>query len=161
MAKAKKLKSKAGPPGVLEGAKVFKRDLPVALTDEESQAKGKKAAKLQDQCEEIEARLKSQGTELRAELKGKRGELRALLREVSTGEEERPVPCYERKDFNAGKVDVIRTDTGAVAETRIMDASERQEELPVPRPRKGGRKADSEGEEDEGEPGVDAPEGDE
>lgn len=127
---AKKNGRKNLPPGVPEGVNTFKRALPVELTDEEVQAKGRKAGKVQAQCEEIESRLKSQGTELRAELKGKRGELRALLHDIEQGTEDRDIVCWEQMDYNRGEVRVIRADTGKTVEARTMTPDERQEKMP-------------------------------
>jgi hypothetical protein len=136
-------RSKNLPPGVPPDVNTFKRPLPVALTDEEVQAKGRKAAKLQDQCEGIEAKLKTVGKELRDELKAKRGELRGLLHDVSNGTEDRDVLCWEQMDYNRGEVRVIRADDGKTVESRTMTPDERQEKLPIAKPQRG-RKAQQE-----------------
>lgn len=147
MAKKNGARSKNLPPGVPEGVATFKRPLPVDLTDEEVQAKGRKAAKLQDECEAIESRLKSQGKELRDDLKGKRGALRALLHDVSNGTEDRDVACWEQMDYARGEVRVIRADSGKTVEARTMSPEERQEDLPTVGGRGRGRKAQQEPEE--------------
>jgi hypothetical protein len=148
-------RSKNLPPGVPEGANTFKRPLPVALTDEEVQGKGRKAAKLQDLCEDIESKLKTAGKELRDELKAKRGELRGLLHDVSNGTEDRDVLCWEQMDYARGEVRVIRADDGKTVEGRTMTADERQEKLPMAKPQRG-RKAQREPAEDPTTNGVEA-----
>lgn len=131
-------KKRAGrklPPGVPEGANTFERPLPVALDDAELRAKGKLAAKLDDECDELDRQLKTVGKGLRDDLKMKRGQIRGLHKDITAGAEDRPVLCYEKKDFNAGLVRVVRTDTGEEVESRVMDGSERQEALPMPKGR--------------------------
>lgn len=148
------------PPGVPEGAQTFGRDLPVPLGDGELQAKGAKAAKLDDECDELTSKLKSVGKELRDDLKMKRGQIRALHKEISSGTEDRKVLCYEQKDYGKGLVRVVRTDTGVEVESRVMDAGERQEALPLPRGRasRGGKAVNGAGARDEPEEGEDAEE---
>jgi hypothetical protein len=137
----KKRAAKKLPPGVPDGANTFERHLPVPLDDAEMRAKGKLAAKLDDECDELSEKLKTVGKGLRGDLKMKRGQIRGLHKDITAGTEDRPVLCYERKDFNAGLVRVVRTDTGEEVESRVMDGSERQEALPMPKRTSRGGKA--------------------
>lgn len=122
------------------GAHTFNRELPCDLSPEESQQKGAKAAKIEQEADDLQAEIASSLKEKRADLKAKRGAVRQLLKEIAAGTEDRTVRCYEEKDFRNNEVKVIRADTGEVVERRGMDPVERQEELPTA-PKRGRRKA--------------------
>lgn len=112
-----------------EGTATYKRQLPCKITDEESQAKGSKAAKLQDQAEELQEQLNISLKDLRADIKQKRGEIRGLLKEIAAGTEDRDVVCYDDKDFRKGEIRTHRADSGEVVDRRAMTADERQETM--------------------------------
>lgn len=111
----------------IETGKPFKKTLPVELTEAELSAKGKKAAKINDVIGKLELALKELKAGKTTEINEKKTARQALLHEINSGVEDRPVECVEKRDYSKGKVEVVRTDTGVVVESRTMSAEERQQ----------------------------------
>lgn len=100
--------------------------LPCPLEPAEVLLKGKQAAQLLNEISALEEQKKATSKRLQQEADDKRGQVDKLAEEIRTGEELRPVECYERPRYGAAMVDLIRTDTAAVVRSRPMHPSERQ-----------------------------------
>jgi len=57
-------------------------------------------------------------------------EIAKLTKQVKTGLEERPVECAEIMRWPDKMVDIVRTDTGDIVESRPMRADELQNSIP-------------------------------
>lgn len=105
------------------------RNLPVKLTDTELLEFGKRLAQSSTDIHNEEERQ----TQVKAELKAKLGafetERSRLAGIVASGRENRDVSCDMVFDYSRLIVEVIRTDTKEVVETRRMTEAEQQRKL--------------------------------
>lgn len=113
-----------------ETARKFKRPLAVELTDEEKVKKGHKAGMLKKAIAKVRAEMKLATTDHKERLKEHQANLDGILDDLETGTEVRSVECFERQDFAKKKVEVVRTDTSEVVESRAMTAFELQTKMP-------------------------------
>lgn len=110
--------------------KKFKRQLPCDLTEDEKVKKGHKAGQLKKKIQKVRLEMKAATAVHKETLKDFQANLDTILDELETGQEERNVECYEKKDYNRKKAVVVRIDTGAEIETRTLSAEEFQVDLP-------------------------------
>jgi hypothetical protein len=103
--------------------------VPCKLSAEESHLKSKQLCQLAIDRAELEQEKKSAASAIKAAIDSKEEKINDLVKEVHSGEELRPVECYERPRYIDNMVDLIRTDTGAVVRTRAMHPTERQTAL--------------------------------
>jgi hypothetical protein len=143
---------KIGPP--------FHLDLSCKITADEHKEREVRLRKLLDLIDAEEASLEDQKAKSKSKVKGYEAELERIRLELNSGLIDKPVKCEERFYYRVGLVEIVRTDTGAVKDTRAMTPAERNPELPFPA--NGHRAApvnedvDDEGDEDEsGEGGGD------
>lgn len=108
----------------VEESKRFKRDLPVPISDAVKLAKSEKAAKLRDEEKRLRQKLKEHNAGKRTEIEEKASARDALLADIESGMEIGSVECFTRYDYKRKKVEVVRTDTDEVVETRVMSADE-------------------------------------
>jgi len=114
--------------GSMKILKTTKR-LPVKLSDDELLERGKQLVESMRKTAVAEA-------EREADNKKRKGDI-ALMEEVTSrlasiirdGQEDREVECELRKDFEHSSVTTVRTDTGEIVDTRVMDNEERQEQM--------------------------------
>lgn len=108
------------------------RFLPVKLHEDELRDRGDKlAAVIQDMTaeENRQVDLKAQMKARLAELDSKKTQLAIV---ISRREENRDVNVDIFHDFEMGKVDTVRRDTGEMLMSRRMTEEERQQPLPLP-----------------------------
>lgn len=130
---AKKSATKKKPASIsplnTDGAPEFMREIPVELSTEELE---KKSDRLVDAELKLEAQIadkKAVVSEHNQGIKDTRETIAALVAQLKARTEVRPVRCFERRDYAQNKVDIVRTDTGAVVESRAMTLDDRQGEL--------------------------------
>lgn len=117
-------------PATEENVRKFKRPLPVELTDDEKVKKGHKAGMLKKAIAKVKAEMKVATADHKEKLKEHQANLDGILDDLETGTEVRSVECFERSDFAKKKVEVVRSDTNAVEESRAMTAFELQTKVP-------------------------------
>lgn len=105
------------------------RNLPVKLNDSELLEFGKRLAQTSGDIHAEEERQVNVKAELKAALGRIEGERTRLSGIVSTGRENRDVACNQVFDYSRLIVEVVRTDTNEVVETRRMTESEQQRNL--------------------------------
>lgn len=138
--------------------RVFKRDLPVKLSDEEMQRNGKHLAEKTKLREQIQKKAKEIATQYAAEVKKVEGEISRLAEIGATGAELREVECGER--YHGNVVEIVRFDRDqnhkdAVIEARALTTAEQQVGIPGLDPAQPGA-SDDEGEQS-GDGDGDAP----
>jgi hypothetical protein len=105
--------------------KTFTELLLVPLTDED-------LAKLADQADQFTARLQELQNEKRTlpkRIDSVTEELFEISEKRRSKQKRANVNCEERPDFDSGKVDIVRLDTGEIIRSRIMSDEDRQSAL--------------------------------
>jgi hypothetical protein len=125
------------------------RNLAVHLSDAEILEYGRRLAQANSDVHNEEERQKQVKTELKSKLEGFELERTRLSSIVSSGRENRDIPCDMVFDYSRLIVEVIRLDTKEVAETRRMTEAEQQRKLFDDRPKEadeqfGGKEASPE-----------------
>jgi hypothetical protein len=105
--------------------------LPCLLTPEELLVRGKMAAALGVQIHEKKEAQKAAAAAAKIEIERLENEQVKHLKEIHTGNETRPIECFERPRYDANMVDVVREDTGTVIRSRPLHPSEKQLALEV------------------------------
>lgn len=105
------------------------RRLVCALTDAETLARATELAKTHDEIATLKLQKKAAADSFKAKIELKTQREQELIDVLRSREEQRDVRCVERPEFRLGQVDIVRLDTGAVIETRVMEAHERQPDL--------------------------------
>lgn len=121
--------------------------LPCKLSVEETLLKSRQLAQLSKDVSVLEEAKKAEQARFKTEIDDKESAISRLVQEVHSGEELRPVECYERPRYADMMVDIIRTDLATVVRSRPMHPTERQTALdmgdlppdPQPRPRRSKR----------------------
>lgn len=108
------------------------RNLPVELTPDELHFRSMRLAEATKKIDEVQEKRRSQNQAIYRELKDLTAERRVLTEVVTTGTEVREVKCEERKNYGAGRIEVVRLDTGEVVDTIPMREADRQLEIPSP-----------------------------
>lgn len=103
--------------------------LPVKLTAAEMAARARKAAQTQSDEDIAEEEEKTRRGEHKAAVERMQTTIRQCLDAIRTGTEMRHIAVLDRKDFEAGVMEVVRTDTGSVVRTRALTTEERQPNL--------------------------------
>jgi hypothetical protein len=105
------------------------KPLPVKLTDTETLQYGRDAARAMADKERIGAEFDG----VKADYKGKIAEQEAIIGKLSprihSGIETRDVECLETKNWTQATVEVRRTDTNEIVESRPMREDEKQIEM--------------------------------
>lgn len=117
-------------------AEVRTMHLPVKLTPVELSLRASELATAEQVMGDAEDRLDAfveaaKGTkkQIETEIQEARSEVRRLARVVRDRSEDRAVPIMEEPDYEAGAVNVYRTDTHDIVSTRGMTPEERQRSL--------------------------------
>lgn len=100
--------------------------LPCKLTGEEKLMKGDQLVRLAIEVRDLEAEKKALASGIKAKIDEAKESMNELCREISTGEELRPIECMEHPRYDRMIVDIIRTDLGTVWKQRPIHPSERQ-----------------------------------
>jgi hypothetical protein len=106
------------------------RHLPVELRDVDKAELINRLNAIDDERKALEAELFEQKSTLTAKLKDRATARERVIDSLRTGRETQLVTCEERYDYSSRTVTTVRKDTGAVVETREMNASELQLALP-------------------------------
>lgn len=109
--------------------RMFERTLPVRLTQEELIERGWLLGEQRREQRSIEAEKKSANDDFKIRLETCGEESDRLARIVRDKAEPRPVQCYEKRDYKRGVVEVWRTDTGELVDSRVMSEHERQKAI--------------------------------
>lgn len=104
-----------------------KRDLLVALTDDEKLVLSATQAQLLNEQEVADEEYSSVRKAYGAAKKERQKKIRAITRDIRSGKTEREVECYW--SFDGSESLLIRHDTGDIIERRERTDAERQEEL--------------------------------
>lgn len=103
--------------------------LPVQLSNDEVRLKGEELAQQRKAWEAKKAERKAVAARLKEELDELDDKICTLADQVKNRREHRDVEVAELKDFEQGKVDTVRSDTGEVVRSRAMTGGERQVSL--------------------------------
>lgn len=121
--------------------KTFTRTLPVELTQAELLDRGEALALGRGSRNEWESDRKETAARYRERLDLLDAEIDRLAGIVREKAEPRPVECRSVRDIERGVVEVVRTDTGEIVESRVMTEMERQTRMfdpdEVPEPSQG------------------------
>ena len=107
------------------------RTLPCVLTDDELLARGDALARQHAAIKDEEAAQAGEKKRMKEALDELTGEQARLARIVRDKAEPRDVECRIVHDYATQAVQVVRTDTGEVIESRAMTDRERQIGLPM------------------------------
>jgi hypothetical protein len=109
----------------------FIRKLYCPLTADEKMLRGGELASTMEERERVEEEFSEVKETFKGRLKGIDNKVLELKQIVLEGRERRDVECYTHPDFENDRVEVVRTDSHEVVETRRMTAEERQQFLPM------------------------------
>lgn len=100
--------------------------LPCLMTKEEQRLKGLEMATKDHELFKKREEAAIAKEKFKKEAEAISGAITTLARALRDGYENRSIECKEIHDYNAGTVQIVRTDTGAVHEERAMSDHERQ-----------------------------------
>lgn len=101
------------------------RSLPCELTAAEHEQRSKELAKLLQRARTLEAAMKADAKVRKTEIDAVKAKSQKLEAPVTTMQEDREVECRVRYALTAGTYDLIRLDTGEIAETVTMSRDEK------------------------------------
>lgn len=110
----------------------FHESLSCKMTEAEHKERETRLRKLLDLIDAEEEALEAQKSKSKARTKEYESELERIRLELNSGLIDKPVKCEEHFYYRVGLVEIVRTDTGAVKDTRAMTPQERNPELPFP-----------------------------
>ena len=130
-------------------AKKTIEDVPCKLTAEEQLLKSKQLCILARERATVDEQKKASAAMYKSQADSLDEQIKELVQEVHTGEEMRPIECFERPRYGDMLVDIVRTDTGALHRVRPMHPDERQlamdsGEVGAPTPIRGKRRRNEE-----------------
>lgn len=105
------------------------RELPCSLNDLEVLKIARAKAKTEAELEELQDEIKDERSAQAARLEAVEKRIEIMGGEIRTGEQRRPVPCYER--FVNGTIEVVRKDTSEVIDRRAASLVEAQKVMPM------------------------------
>jgi hypothetical protein len=108
-----------------------RQTLKCVLTDGERLEKGQQLADCQNERGIIEEEQDQVKSQFKARLSANEGQASSLGAALRAGYEYRAVDCRVVKNYDTGRVHVIRKDTGETVEARDMSDEERQMGLPL------------------------------
>lgn len=111
--------------------KIFKKSLSCNLTDEELLSYSKELAKASQDKEGTDRKRKEVADDYKAQITKLDAEISILSRKIGNGYEHRDIECYWIHDWAVGRKSLIRTDTGEIVQTAIIEESEKQNKLPL------------------------------
>ena len=118
-------------PQEVESAKVEYETLNCKYTfsEEEKRDIAEKLANKTHELDGVEAEKKSVMSSFKDRIEGVQLEIKTAARLYQDGYEYRNIECEVDRDFDAGEVKYIRTDTGEVARTKKITMAERQRRI--------------------------------
>lgn len=105
------------------------RALPVKLTDEQIQKCGEKLAEMEIDLQSTRELAAAAATKYRERKKALAESIATVSQQINDGQEQRPATCELRPDYKRNTMEVVRTDSNEVVETRALTLDERQDEL--------------------------------
>lgn len=105
--------------------------LPVDLTEAEWAQRAEEMAKVYGQIEETDEKIATAKAAHKERRKVLDEQFTELARQVRTRKEERMVECEERANWDDGRMETWRLDTGEMLRARDMTPQERQRTLDV------------------------------
>lgn len=105
------------------------RELPCKLNDAERVELVNQLSEHYESLAEVEIEMKIASNDFKSKLKGLESEIREKSRLVRTGIEYRKVGCDVVLDYEMGSVNVVRSDTDEVVESKAMTDEQRQQRL--------------------------------
>lgn len=112
-------------------------ELPCPITDRELLEISRDKAKHEDELDEISAEFSDVKRQWSSRLEAKEKQIEQLRAVIRTGEQKRPIECFERyvdDGEHKGKVETVRRDTLEVVERRIADLLEARSATPDAEP---------------------------
>lgn len=106
-----------------------KRMLPVKLTHQELQDRGRALGAAYREYEKIEVEKKAANSVFKDQLDAARDEMQRLSAIIRDEHESRPIECHWIDDWNHNVRRCIRQDTGDCVQEETIPASERQGDL--------------------------------
>ncbi|NIO76302.1 MAG: hypothetical protein GTN69_10570 [Armatimonadetes bacterium] len=110
-------------------AERFTRVLPVALTDEEIQARGLELAAKMNELDKIDLTVQAAKDKAKEDRKPIDKRIAELRRQLTAKAEDRQVQCEEVKDYGTKRAQTVRLDTAEVIDDRPLTSDELQGEL--------------------------------
>lgn len=107
------------------------RKLPVTLTGMERALRGEEMAREHSKLGRLQEQKRDQAKLMKEEIDASEERLAELASQVSTGIEHREVACVELLRPGSNMVELERTDTGEIIDSRPMRADERQVRMPL------------------------------
>ena len=104
--------------------------LPCQLTADERELKTQELVRLEQDEAKQKAAKKAAVAVMNGDLKSVRAQIEERVKELAEGTEVREVQVKAVYRYQEKQVDYVRVDTGAVVQSRPMDAYDLQEELP-------------------------------
>lgn len=105
------------------------RELACELDDRDVLTIARAKAKAEAELEELQEEIDDERTVQKARLEAVEKRIEIMGAEIRTGEQRRPVPCYER--FVSGMIEVVRKDTNEVIDRRAASLVEAQKVMPM------------------------------
>jgi len=105
------------------------RELACELNDRDVLTIARAKAKAEAELEELQEEIDDERTAQKARLEAVEKRIEIMGAEIRTGEQRRPVPCYER--FVKGMIEVVRKDTSEVIDRRAASLVEAQKVMPM------------------------------
>lgn len=105
------------------------RNLTVVLTAEEAAQRSYQMAHAIEEIDSIEYEAKLKATKAKNKIKDLRKDVVKLGRAVLTGTEPRMIECTWNRDEDRQVMELYRTDTGTMVDSRAMTEPERQRKL--------------------------------
>lgn len=105
------------------------RELACELNDRDVLTIARAKAKAEAELEELQEEIDDERTAQKARLEAVEKRIEIMGAEIRTGEQRRPVPCYER--FVSGMIEVVRKDTSEVIDRRAASLVEAQKVMPM------------------------------
>lgn len=128
-AKKKKTSEQQNNPPPNQKVERFTENLPVVLTSEQIAERANRAAHRISDRDHMEEELKAYTKTEKSKIAKVESEIRHLSEEVRTKTTYQDVHCERRYDYDSGRVQEVRTDTGVVLSDREMNEREKQREL--------------------------------
>jgi len=104
----------------------FPKNLPCEITDDELEQRKNALVACDNEIERIEQEKAQAMSGFNADLKDKRNERRTLLGAINSGQEERPVMCFEEPDEKRHLMLVLRADNRTEVDSRPLTAEDLQ-----------------------------------
>lgn len=110
-------------------SEIFKK-LPVQLSEHERALRGEEMAREHAELGRLQELKRDQAKLMKEQIDASEKRIGELAEQVRTGIEQREVLCFERLRGERGMVDLERTDTGEIIDSRPMRPDERQVGMP-------------------------------